>query len=715
MNTNIHDSIANFPYPLGLVIQQTLTKAILLEQGESVPSLPFDICRCLGLLLRMDAALAIKAYVNAGHNDAGINIKIIEALRTPTDGIWHELLQTLVLNGSQNAINIEKQIFQDLKNTLQQKLSAIYIGIKNQKKETCIHGLAQLIKYRNDLIHGKRLTDKQHAEALTKLKMVLSAHSFYNKYALLVHHSGKWFNCLGSSVKPLNERLPDNMQDWSAILEKNLCGQPDDCPILFSLENHNTPLLLSPLLHFCSEGSGMDIRFDDIFFVNRVSREAAEFIAYRHGGHFGADALGNYESFRKFISEFHTPNLPKEKRINFYGLYEFHHDRFVGREKLLQEIEETLQTTTHKYIEIRALAGMGKTAIVAELYGKYGTRENLPWPHPGNQQSNNNLPSSQNRWAFHFCAHQDGRDDPLIALQSIVAQLCDGAALQQNQYMSNELNTQREKLAECLKTVASKLHADGRIFIGIDALDEGISQNGNRSIPKALFGIGDKEPEIPENLVFLVSYRIQSNGKNAVENHLRHIPEDWRSRMVGTDPLDGLNKLEVHHLVSNLAKQLGQQDVPQHSLDTIWEAANNDTETGANPLYLRFLGDDILDGIVDLKRPESVPKNLNTVFERAWMSLPSDHDYAVHRMLGTLAILRQYGTDELMQYIVNEARPKDKALSIDEIRSLRMTASKLLVYQGDSFSLFHDKFREFLIGHSRDRLDIIVEMTSLEK
>jgi hypothetical protein len=193
-----------------------------------------------------------------------------------------------------------------------------------------------------------------------------------------------------------------------------------------------------------------------------------------------------------------------------------------------------------------------------------------------------------------------------------------------------------------------------------------------------------------------------------------HIPNEWRQRIDGADPLSGLNKTDVESLINNLANQQGFGEVSKTTLNAIWAAATSSGECHANPLYLRFLGDDILDGTVDLTRAETIPKNLDSVFERAWMGLPPDHDYAIHQMLGTLAILRQYGTDELMQYVVNENRPQNQALSIEEICRLRMSASKLLVYQEDRFSLFHDKFREFLIGPHRDQLETILEISALE-
>jgi hypothetical protein len=176
-----------------------------------------------------------------------------------------------------------------------------------------------------------------------------------------------------------------------------------------------------------------------------------------------------------------------------------------------------------------------------------------------------------------------------------------------------------------------------------------------------------------------------------------------------------LNQSDVQSLIGRLANRRGLAKTPEKSLAAIWNAASDQASAAdANPLYLRFLGDDILDGVVDLNRPESIPTTLDAVFEQVWMTLPTDHDYAVHRMLGTLAILRQYGSDELLHYVVNTTRPKHNPLPIDEIRRLRLSASKLLVYQGERFTLFHDKFREFLIGPQQERLQSILAIATKE-
>ena len=89
-------------------------------------------------------------------------------------------------------------------------------------------------------------------------------------------------------------------------------------------------------------------------------------------------------------------------------------------------------------------------------------------------------------------------------------------------------------------------------------------------------------------------------------------------------------------------------------------------------------------------------------FEHMWMGLPSTRDFLCHRVLLTLAIMRDYGDDDLFAALFNRDRPADDPLTPDDVAAVRVQAGKLLVYDGDRYGLFHDRFRVFLVGEQRD-------------
>ena len=69
----------------------------------------------------------------------------------------------------------------------------------------------------------------------------------------------------------------------------------------------------------------------------------------------------------------------------------------------------------------------------------------------------------------------------------------------------------------------------------------------------------------------------------------------------------------------------------------------------------------------------------------------------------TLGIMREYGDDELFAALFNRERKEGQARIVpSDIARLRVSAGKLLVYDGDRYGLFHDRFRRYLVGEQKD-------------
>ena len=97
-----------------------------------------------------------------------------------------------------------------------------------------------------------------------------------------------------------------------------------------------------------------------------------------------------------------------------------------------------------------------------------------------------------------------------------------------------------------------------------------------------------------------------------------------------------------------------------------------------------------------------MPEGLDDAFEQMWMGLPTDRDFLCHRVLLTLGIMREYGEDELFSELFNRERSEADRLTPTDIAAVRVKAGKLLVYDGDRYGLFHDRFRVFLVGEQKD-------------
>ena len=154
-----------------------------------------------------------------------------------------------------------------------------------------------------------------------------------------------------------------------------------------------------------------------------------------------------------------------------------------------------------------------------------------------------------------------------------------------------------------------------------------------------------------------------------------------------------------------LARHRPAHAVREAVSDRVWSAATAASHTipaTADPFYLRFLSEGFRAGHVRLDRPETIPESLDEAFEEMWMALPTDHDFLCHRVLLLLAVMKEFGEDELFCALINRQRPADAPLTPDQVAAVRVRAGKLLIYDGDSYGLFHDRFRRFLIGTPTD-------------
>ena len=88
---------------------------------------------------------------------------------------------------------------------------------------------------------------------------------------------------------------------------------------------------------------------------------------------------------------------------------------FVGRSDVLTEITSNIANHGGHYIFLKALAGMGKSAIMAHLYQQFSTSK---------QTSSKEEQTPQDAiWLFHFCMHTNGRDNAVTAYRSLLTQL----------------------------------------------------------------------------------------------------------------------------------------------------------------------------------------------------------------------------------------------------------------------------------------------------
>lgn len=683
----MNELASTLPYPLGMKLREHLQLQRAAEEGAPAAQLPFQICAVMGVLVRLSALIAIQAYAEAGGKNAELNRLIIDRLRAPSDGGWLEVAQRLVkATGGKNGPPLVALIQSALsgKPTAAKAVLERARSAQGKSVRSGLQTLSALVSFRNALIHGEDITDADIARAGAQLELAVRAFSGLTAYRLEVRHGGQTWS--------LNGEVPRPIEDDSAL--------PEDEPCLVHAEGQHPPVSLSPLLRFrAGEGdTDMDVDFDELYFLNAGSIERLRYIGYRATGQVDGKTLGSYEAFKGFIAKIPTPPIPDQPRIDFSELAAFHSRLFVGRSDVLAEVATQVAARPTQYLLLRALAGMGKSALMGVLLQADRNRT---------EQAGRAIPSAAegllrngDRWIFHFCMPTDGRNSPTVALRSLIAQTCDHFGWKAKPWLSQDIEELKDKLFPALMAKASDaLEGDQRLVVAIDALDEGIGAE-QESVPSCIPG------GTYERVVFLLSYRVDDSGHNSrVEKQLRHLPEARLTTLQTANPLSGLVREDVDRFLDKVAALRAGRVVQPLTRDATWAAATADSPTTpptADPFYLRFLAEGTQSGAVRLDRSETVPESLDDAFEELWMGLPTDRDFLCHRVLLTLAILREYGEDALFSELFNRELPADEQLTPDDIAAVRRKAGKLLVYDGDRYGLFHDRFKRFLVGEQED-------------
>ncbi|MFP6683127.1 MAG: hypothetical protein VB934_00370, partial [Polyangiaceae bacterium] len=539
--------------------------------------------------------------------------------------------------------------------------------------------LQALVKFRNDLVHGDLPDEEGLAEAFALLEVSVRGFAFLTRYRLLARQGEKVWAIEGMLPRPVGDDLNGSL--------------PEAEPCLVPREGEEQPLSLSPLVRFRpgDEHEEAEAGVDELFFLNAGSAERLSYIGYRSATQVDGKTLGSYEQFKAFIAKIPTPPILPDPRIDYRDLAGFHDRLFVGRTDVLQEIGRQVEQSQGHYITMTALAGMGKSAILANLYTRH--------THPPGE-----IVQEGHRWAFHFCSAIGGRNSATVALHSLIAQLCDAFGFNRRDWLSDDLdNLKDEKFPHLLASASRKLGQGERLILVIDALDEGIGVE-KVSIP------GFLPRFLPEGVVVLISWRVAEDGVNSrVDAELNHLPGAMVRALETANPLTGLVRGDVDLFLEKLAATAHAIPATGDGADAAWRAAVADApreSPTADPFYLRLLADGVQGGAIRLDRPETIPPSLDEAFEEMWMGLPMDHDFLAHRLLLYLAIMRDFGRDELFAEVLNHRRPQaGNRLVPDEVAAVRVRIGKLLVYDGERYGLFHDRFGRFLVGDQEDPLE----------
>jgi hypothetical protein len=659
------------PYPLGLKVRDWQSAAKRIAEGETEPQYPFMMCAMAGVMVRLAALVAVRAYVDSGGRDVRCNRLVVEALRKPADGTWLKLAQELL---KQAAVRDAHELAAQLQRALGRKVKltdAMRSRLTGKGRNEPWQALHSLVEFRNKLIHGERPDEVRLAKVETMLEVAVRGFDFLLGWRLLVRDNEVDWELTGPVPRPRKVRADFELE----------AGRPT----LLRREGEPSPISLSPLLRFSPKADGTpEVELNELYFINAADRERLSYIGYRVSKAADGKQLGAYEEFKALMARLPAPELPPEPRLDFSSLADFHRRLFVGRADVMAELAEQVAARSSPAVAIKAVAGAGKSALIARLYAA----------HAGHHEG-------KERWVFHFCEPVQNHNNSVVMLRSLIAQVCDHFGIDRKPWLHENLDKLKDqRLPGLLAKASGLLDNGGRLVLAIDALDEGFG-GGGECIPSVLPAF------LPDGVVLLLTWRVDEQGANSrVEGELRRFPENFLRPLTTANPLRGLDRKDVVKFLEVLAKAARVDPACKDGVEAVWKAARSSFTSdppSADPFYLRLLADGVFSGHTRLDRAETFPNSLDELFEEMWMNLPKDRGFLLHRMLVTLALMQDYANDELLAELYTRRNP-EQPLTADDVASLRLSAGKLLIFDGDRFRLFHERFRRFLVGEQPDPL-----------
>ena len=460
---DLADVAEHLPYPLGLKLQTLRAEARTRSEGGSSANLPFTIAAFNGLAVRLAALVCGQADVRTGASDNGVNQALVDQLRQPTDGSWRDVASKILprVGNDPHAALVKRWLDasaavpaegtgwetpglglspllarycepQAEGKKRKQPTALPKSGSRANSKADDVNGaLADLVSFRNALVHGTPPTEEELDLALLRVEAIArAAQAAFEGAVLTVREGERAWRVMGHVPQPL-EPVPEGLDD----------GVPT---LVF--EDGTPPLPLAPLLRF-RPGTDASVDVDELYFVNAAALERLHYVGFRAGAQADGKELGTYEAFKAFWQKIPVSPSPKDPVLMFDELAAFHAQYFVGRGEVLDEIAGALAGSGEagRYVELRALAGMGKSAVLARLYARQRSAMRAANDEaPASAMTSGDEPLT-GAWAFHFCAQTEGRDYALVALRSVAAQLCDRAGLKREHWLSNDLKELKEE------------------------------------------------------------------------------------------------------------------------------------------------------------------------------------------------------------------------------------------------------------------------------
>ena len=632
--------LASYPLPIARTYQSKLV-----ESRSRLHRL-FGLIDVFEVALKYCAIIAIQEYVRLGVRSEAVDEEVALHFRRPHLGNWNAFLREIL----RSFHGRREQLFMPA-------LVDLYFdprGRPHRRQER----INQLISLRNRDAHGALMPDQDAEQELRTheplLESLLLELNFLASYELTLHHEDGSARLL-MGIDPKTIALPVAA---SEVEPGQLC-----------LVRDQAVLPLSPLLLYARcdvrTDHGPCARYKTFFFNGLMPRP--DFLDYWMSHHRrGVDLSERLRGIVENSAGQAGLASPEGASATSWELLQERSDNLVGR---VDEEVALLSFVTEQprgFLVVEGDPGIGKTALLSrtvhDLLGHkaaYGRSDELG-------ALATSLHEARLHIAFHLCGADKSSQELLVILSSLINQLPARGA---------SATVVASDLANAARATVEKTR--GKLLLMIDGVDEalaGRSEDERENLLSALLFRGER---LPTSVYVLLGAR-------------RGAIPALRDADVPALKLElsGLAKQEIRRLLIRVVSRYELQD---HHIEAIARVS------AGNPLYIRMLAEDLVQGRLYLEDVEQLPQGIEGYFEKLLLRFASSSRWPVLRdTLLLLSIAHGFLTAEQISAITGVSQAAVENALDNELGALLSEAENSK--RQPIFQLFHAKFREFMVA-----------------
>ncbi len=447
----------------------------------------------------------LSLYLQSPKRSNDNDIALLRNLARPSSGTWVTMLDQLM------------HIIKD-DNILTQKLFGTFFNIKGEKITPTSHllQLIDFVKFRNEIHHGARLSEKQYKKELGQriqpFQELMLQTRFLGDFPVvepLNEASAKKWSGINHSIIE-GKYNPENIGKPGFVLQNKFLGVEP----FFMLENGNEQNQPT-FLYYDSQKS---------YSKNKKKRNLY-MLDYELGVRTASDKpivilekIFQESMLLKVFNAFHASVLSIDKHVRNFSALLDSYSHITGRKFVFERFEEFFAQNDKGVFTLLGEPGIGKSAVMANLIDPtQGT------PH------------------FFFRASSNVTD-PDECISSLFHFLLKKYNIENENPPTGAKDT-RMQFENLLHTISAMLKPGQREYIVLDAIDEALPASDGQTITDILPGF------IPPQIYFAVSTRPQSTITGKLSQR-----EDYQSFVLKADTEE--NKQDAYQFV---AEKLGEK------------------------------------------------------------------------------------------------------------------------------------------------------------